>query len=69
MSDVFLKADKVKKKTQKKEENNLNYNKLIKESLREMLGKGLVEGEERRGIDRDFLLRYTVSTRPVHLSK
>lgn len=59
----------VENKTQKKPKNHLNHNKLIKESLRELLGKGLVEGRERKEIDRAFLLKYAVSKRLVHLSK
>lgn len=56
----------MEKKAQKKMKNNLNHNKLIKESLRELLGQGLVEGKEKRDFDRSFVLKYAVSTRPVH---
>ncbi len=57
---------KVKKKAEKKNRNDLNHNKLIKESLRELLGQGLVEGRENTNFDRTFVLKYAVSTRPVH---
>jgi hypothetical protein len=56
----------VEKKIERKEKNNLNHNKLIKESLRELLGMGLVEGKERTVIDRNFLRKYAVSAKSVH---
>lgn len=59
----------MEKKTQKNKKNNLNHDKLIKESLRELLGQGLVEGRERKEIDRTFLLKYAVSKGMVHLGK
>jgi hypothetical protein len=60
------KREKVQKKIERKEKNNLNHNKLIKESLRELLGTGLVEGKERTVIDRNFLRKYAVSAKSVH---
>jgi hypothetical protein len=56
-------------KTQNKTKNNLNHDKLIKESLRELLGNGLVEGKERKTIDRTFLFKYAVSAKLYHLGK